>query len=48
MIINGQFGIVYTNSLANADLFYVNFTHTTFQKVPRVMNLTWIPSLTHT
>ena len=24
----------YTNSLVNADLFYVNFTNMTFQKIP--------------
>ena len=33
--------INYTNSLANADCFYANFTNTTFQKIP-------IPHLTHT
>ena len=31
---------MYTNSLVNADLFYENFTNTTFQKIP-------IPHLTH-
>ena len=31
----------YTNSLVNADLFYANFTNTTFQKIP-------IPHLTRT
>jgi hypothetical protein len=39
---------VYTNSLVNADLFYTNFSNTTFQKEPRYMYLTRIPSLTHT
>ena len=39
---------IYTNSLVNADLFYANFTNTTFQKEPRCMYLTRIPSLTHT
>ena len=38
----------YTNSLVNADSFYANFTNTTFQKEPRYMYLTQIPSLTHT
>ena len=28
------FSFEYTNSLVNADLFYVNFTNTTFQKIP--------------
>ena len=32
---------VYTNSLVNANLFYANFTNTTFQKIP-------IPHLTRT
>ena len=26
--------LAYTNSLVNADLFYANFTNTTFQKIP--------------
>ena len=43
-----QQGREYTNSLVNADSFYANFTNTTFQKEPRYMYLTWIPSLTHT
>ena len=38
--------IIYTNSLVNADSFYANFTNTTFQKEPRYMYLTRIPSLT--
>ena len=35
-----------TNSLVNADSFYMNFTNITFQKVPRFMYLKQIPSLT--
>ena len=45
---------VYTNSLVNANLFYANFTNTTFQKIP-IPHLTVnryfeteIPSLTFT
>ena len=38
----------YLLSLVNADLFYANFTITTFQKEPRYMYLMPIPSLTHT
>ena len=30
----------YTNCFVNADLFYANFTKTTFQKEPRYMYLT--------
>ena len=36
-----QFSLLYTNSLVNADLFYANFTNTSFQKIP-------IPHLTCT
>ena len=39
---------VYNNSLFNMDSSYANFTNTTFQKEPRYMYFTWIPSLTHT
>ena len=34
--------------LVNADSFYPNFTNMIFQKEPRYMYLTQIPSLTHT
>ena len=36
-----QNSLMYTNYLVNADSFYVNFTNTTFQKIP-------ITDLTHT
>ena len=43
--------VKYTNSLVNVDLFYANFTYTTFQKISiphltRMYYETEIPSLT--
>ena len=37
---------MYTKSLVNANLFYVNFTNTTFQKIP-IPNLTRMYYETH-